>query len=92
MVFKKSFIYSKVFYLFIYIILFIYYFIFILLLFFFLISEFARQAGVDWGHDRSWCNAARMYSTEVLNRDQNYDPCGIIIDTPPVHHLNTRLV
>lgn len=63
------------------------------------------ENGVDWGHDRSWCNAAQMYASHVLNwpNSRNYSSllnaddaspvlsaCAILPGAPPVHHLNTR--
>jgi hypothetical protein len=50
------------------------------------------QNGVDWGHDRTWCNAARMYASEVLRwaGEQLFQACALLPGAPPVHHLNTR--
>eukprot|EP01034_Spumella_vulgaris_P021585 gene21585-27623_t len=51
--------------------------------------DYALHYGVDWGHDRSWCNAARLYATEVLGySDTEYTPCAVLVKTTPVHHLN----
>jgi hypothetical protein len=46
--------------------------------------------GVDWGHDRSWCNAARMYGKYVLNYPDSYTPCAVFPHATPIHHLNFR--
>jgi hypothetical protein len=46
--------------------------------------------GVDWGHDRSWCNAARMYGKYVLNYPEGYTPCAVFPHATPIHHLNYR--
>jgi len=52
--------------------------------------------GVDWGHDRTWCNAAQMYAANVLqwaSKEQGLGvlpACAIITGAAPVHHLNTR--
>jgi hypothetical protein len=46
--------------------------------------------GVDWGHDRSWCNAARMYGKYVLNYPDSYTPCAVFPHATPIHHLNYR--
>jgi hypothetical protein len=53
-------------------------------------KETALQHGVDWGHDRSWCNAARMYSKYVLNYPNTSVPCAVLPRATPVHHLNLR--
>ena len=58
--------------------------------------DLALRQGVDQSHDRTWCRAAAMYSSYVLN--VNYtrsrgQPCALIIggEAPTaVHHLNTR--
>ena len=62
------------------------------------------QNGVDWGHDRTWCNAAQMYASQILHWPLQgmplIDPvdgsetllsaCAILTGAAPVHHLNTR--
>jgi hypothetical protein len=53
-------------------------------------KETALNYGVDWGHDRSWCNAARMYSKYVLNYPNSSVPCAVLPRATPVHHLNLR--
>lgn len=52
--------------------------------------ETALQHGVDWGHDRSWCNAAAMYSRAVLQYPNDSVPCAVFPTAPPVHHLNLK--
>ena len=53
----------------------------------------ALELGADCGHDRSWCNAARMYGRHVLgwsNSSKVRDtPCALITGVS-VHHLNLR--
>ncbi len=58
-------------------------------------KEIAMQYAMDWGHDRSWCNAANMYARDVLHwpvigpNGTVATPCALI--TAPntsVHHLN----
>lgn len=57
--------------------------------------DIALQYAMDWGHDRSWCNAANMYAREVLHwpvvgiNGTVTSPCALITrrDTA-VHHLN----
>jgi hypothetical protein len=51
--------------------------------------KFALEYGVDWGHDRSWCNAAAMYSVEVLHWSPSDVSCAIVTVTS-IHHLNTH--
>ena len=51
--------------------------------------QYALEYGVDWGHDRSWCNAAAMYSVEVLGWAPGGAVCAIITGTS-IHHLNTH--
>ena len=57
--------------------------------------DVALQYAIDWGHDRSWCNAANMYARDVLHwpvigpNGTVATPCALI--TAPntaVHHLN----
>lgn len=48
------------------------------------------QHGVDWGHDRSWCNAAKMYAREVLKWPSSASVCSILVGATPVHHMNTQ--
>jgi len=54
-------------------------------------KTFSLAYGIDWGHDRSWCNAAKMYSREVLgwHSSSNSQPCALITGYgTSVHHLN----
>jgi hypothetical protein len=51
--------------------------------------QFALEYGVDWGHDRSWCNAAAMYAVHVLKWSPSHVTCAIITVTQ-IHHLNTH--
>ena len=56
-------------------------------------KEQALRLGADCGHDRSWCNAARMYSQHVLGWPTELNrtaPCALITGATPVHHLNMR--
>jgi hypothetical protein len=32
-------------------------------------KQWFMEYGIDWGHDRSWCNAAQMYVPDVLSLD-----------------------
>jgi hypothetical protein len=48
--------------------------------------------GVDWGHDMSWCRAAKMYSVLVLNRSIHTAVCAIAPGATPVHHLDTNSI
>lgn len=50
----------------------------------------ALHHGVDWGHDRSWCNAAAMYAKYVLNYPEDYVHCAIFPQATPVHHYNHK--
>ncbi len=50
----------------------------------------ALHHGVDWGHDRSWCNAAAMYAKYVLNYSEDYVHCAIFPQATPVHHYNHK--
>ena len=50
----------------------------------------ALYHGVDWGHDRSWCNAARMYAEQVLNYSAPAVACAVLVKGTSVHHLNKR--
>ena len=52
----------------------------------------AINAGVDWGGDRTWCNAAKMYAREVLNLPSKYVYCALLVGGTPVHHLNTKAI
>lgn len=36
------------------------------------------QHGVDWGHDRSWCNAAKAYGEHVLHWPNNTAACALL--------------
>lgn len=58
-------------------------------------KEYSIQYGIDWGHDRSWCNAAKMYVRDVLHWDKTMleagtlAPCALITSRDTgVHHLN----
>jgi hypothetical protein len=55
-------------------------------------KQYAIDAGVDWGTDRSWCNAAKMYAREVLQLPKEYVHCGLLVAATPVHHLNTKAI
>jgi len=48
--------------------------------------------GVDWGHDRSWCNAAAMYARLVLRYALPYTPCAVLPRAGAIHHLNHRSI
>lgn len=50
---------------------------------------YGLEYGVDWGHDRSWCNAAYMYGREVLKWPGGSVPCALITQHA-VHHMNTH--
>ena len=52
--------------------------------------QIALHHGVDWGHDRSWCNAAAMYAKYVLNYPDDYVHCAIFPQATPVHHYNHK--
>ena len=58
-------------------------------------KDTALQYAMDWGHDRSWCNAAQMYAREVLHWPLSgvngtvASPCALITSrNTAVHHLN----
>jgi hypothetical protein len=52
-------------------------------------KTFSLAYGIDWGHDRSWCNAAKMYAREVLEWSSTSQPCALITSHgTTVHHLN----
>ena len=56
--------------------------------------EKALSLGADCGHDRSWCNAAKMYGQFVLGWPEDTStyrstPCALIPGVA-VHHLNLR--
>lgn len=52
-------------------------------------KTFSLAYGIDWGHDRSWCNAAKMYAREVLGWTSTSQPCALITSHgTSVHHLN----
>ena len=57
-----------------------------------LTKQDAINAGVDWGGDRSWCNAAKMYGREVLKQRKEYVHCALLVGSSPVHHLNTKAI
>lgn len=46
--------------------------------------------GADWGHDRTWCNAAKLYSTYILQKNETNVVCAVFPHATSVHHLNTR--
>lgn len=51
----------------------------------------ALYRGVDWGHDRSWCNAAAMYARLVLNRTaESSVVCAVLPRGTPIHHYNHK--
>jgi hypothetical protein len=52
----------------------------------------AIDAGVDWGGDRSWCNAAKMYGRDVLKQKREYVHCALLVGGTPVHHMNTKAI
>lgn len=58
----------------------------------YLTKQYAIDAGVDWGGDRTWCNAAKMYAHEVLQLPKEYVHCSLLIAATPVHHLNTKAI
>ena len=51
--------------------------------------QISLLGGVDWGTDRSWCNAASSYAQIVLGKPKSFVPCGLII-AASIHHLNTK--
>ena len=55
-------------------------------------KEIAFENGVDWGHDMSWCRAAKMYSMLVLNWSSEAVVCAIITAGTPIHHLDTNSI
>lgn len=55
-----------------------------------LTRDTALVNGVDWGHDRSWCHAARMYGRYVLNYPEDSTPCAVLPRATSIHHLNYR--
>ena len=57
-----------------------------------LTKQDAINAGVDWGGDRSWCNAAKMYGRDVLKQRKEYVHCAFLVGGSPVHHLNTKAI
>lgn len=65
------------------------------------LKDTALQYAMDWGHDRSWCNAAALYGQEVLGWPRawingsdpsvSYPPPSCMLITSPAtmaHHLN----
>ena len=53
--------------------------------------DLALEKGVDWGHDRSWCNAAKMYSVHVLHHRANASThCAVLPRGTPIHHLDFK--
>lgn len=62
--------------------------------------DVVRSNGVDWGHDRTWCNAAQMYAQHVLHYPSSspgpdasrpyLGACAVLPGADPVHHLNFR--
>lgn len=55
-----------------------------------LTKPYALMYGADWGHDRSWCNAAKMYAQHVLQLPAHPAVCALMTGAPPVFHLNLR--
>jgi len=65
-------------------------------------KQWSMEYGIDWGHDRSWCNAAQMYARDVLHWPivrnategqvpQTAPPCALITQQGTgVHHLNGK--
>lgn len=67
-------------------------------------KRYSLHYGIDWGHDRSWCNAAKLYVREVLNwptapnstnnnvKLNDYPaPCALVTSPDTyVHHLNKQ--
>ncbi|RYG99360.1 hypothetical protein EON65_50350 [archaeon] len=53
---------------------------------------YSIQYGADWGHDRTWCRAARAYSLYVLNipPSPSHVVCALLTKASPVFHLNLR--
>lgn len=52
--------------------------------------KYSQRYGVDWGHDRSWCNAAKQYATNVLHHNETRFVCALLTGASPVHHLNKK--
>jgi hypothetical protein len=59
------------------------------------VKELALQYGMDWGHDRSWCNAAAHYAEVVLGWPRTgfnntvAAPCALLTSRSTIaHHLN----
>lgn len=46
----------------------------------------------DWGHDRTWCKAARMYGREVLGWRGYQHSCILLVGSNPVYHLNANSI
>jgi hypothetical protein len=53
-------------------------------------NEVALVRGSDWGHDQTWCGAARAYATQVLGQKHIIAPCAVFPKAPNVNHLNLR--
>ena len=55
----------------------------------------SKMYGVDWGHDRAWCSAGKMYATQVLRMNNetstSYSSCAVITAKgTSVKHLNLK--
>jgi len=65
-------------------------------------KQWSMEYGIDWGHDRSWCNAAHMYARFVLHwpivsngtqgqAPRTDPPCALITQQGTgVHHLDGK--
>eukprot|EP01031_Cornospumella_fuschlensis_P034554 gene34554-41839_t len=53
---------------------------------------YSLQYGADWGHDRTWCRAARAYSIFVLGIpiSSSHVVCALLTKASPVFHLNLK--
>lgn len=52
-------------------------------------KQYSLEYGIDWGHDRSWCNAAIMYTRDVLHWPAGASPCALVTSRgTAIHHLN----
>eukprot|EP01031_Cornospumella_fuschlensis_P034829 gene34829-42179_t len=53
---------------------------------------YSLQYGADWGHDRTWCRAARAYSIFVLGIpiSSSHVVCALLTKANPVFHLNLK--
>lgn len=48
--------------------------------------------GADWGQDRSWCAAAKMFGEVVLKYPHGAPVCMLYPKSGAVHHLNGRTI